>query len=69
MANANTYRSEAYGTPLFYPRFWGMPHPSLPSILVSILKEAFSISSWRSTRSKAKRGLYILDCVVGVLRS
>ena len=50
MANANIYRSEeACGTPLFYLRFWGMPHPSLPSISVSILKEAFSVSSWRST--------------------
>ena len=50
MANTNIYRSEeACGTPLFYLRFWGMPHPSLPSISVSILKEAFSVSSWRST--------------------
>ena len=50
MANANIYRSEeACGTPLFYLRFWDMSHPSLPSISVSILKEAFSVSLWRST--------------------
>jgi hypothetical protein len=62
MANTNIYRLDgAYGTPLFCPRFWGMPHPSLPSISVSILKEVFSISSWHSTRSKAKRGLCISD--------
>ena len=30
MANTNVYRSEeAYGTLLFYPQFWGVPHPSL----------------------------------------
>ena len=70
MANTNVYRSEeAYGTLLFYPQFWGVPHPSLPSISVPVLKEAFSISSWHSTRSKAKRGLCISDFIVGILRS
>lgn len=69
MTDTNIHRLEEACTPLFCPRFWGMPHPSLPSISVSILKEALSISSWHSTRSKAKRGLCISDFVVGALRS